>query len=189
MNCIMNPLNQKWTILTGWWSVFQFESADILVQSYYTPAQTRADTHNVLKFRQQLCRCTKQTDGQTDCQPHCVSVCARLLVFISYSYIYILLVYLLLPSAVQPWQASGKSALRYLCENEGGREQEARKREEDRTSRVFHSIHMIFFSLSLFQKLVSLTGESVWEEGWWKRWREKGGLRSRKIEKLSERKL
>lgn len=47
---------------------------------------TCTDTHTVFKFRKQLCWCTRQTDGQTDCQPHRVSVYAWLLVFISYSY-------------------------------------------------------------------------------------------------------
>lgn len=45
--------------------------------------------HGVLKFRQQLCQCTRQTDGQTDCQPRCVCVCVYVHVTVAVYFLFI----------------------------------------------------------------------------------------------------
>lgn len=137
---------------------------------------TCTDTHNVFKFRKQLCWCTKQTDGQTDCQPHRVSVYAWLLVFISYSY-----------SMFIFWESTCCCPVLSSPDRHGGNQHSGIfvNRREGRSKRIereeWFTVFIWFFFL--FQKLVSLTGESVWEGGWWKRWRRKGGLRGRKIEK------
>lgn len=85
INCFMKPSNQKYLLAD-----IQIFILNKLRYVLHTCTDTHTEMHSVLKFRKQVCQCTRQTDGQTDCQPHCVSMCSQLLVFIPYSYIYIL---------------------------------------------------------------------------------------------------
>lgn len=138
----------------------------------YTQTCTVSDSNNV-----------NARSRQIDCQPQSVSVCVQLLVFISDSYIYILWVYLLLPNTVHPWQARGKWMFRYLCVQDGGKEQQ--EKGDQKTEGWF----ILFIWFSPFSEVCVLDRGEYVRGGLIERWRKKAGIERRKIEKLTERKV
>lgn len=110
----------------------------------------------------------------------CVCMCTVVGVY----FLFIRLYFVSLPAVAQRCPAlTGMGEIRAqisLWKREGGREQEARKKRRKR--RVLHSIHLMFFLPPPSFRSLSLTVENVWEEGWWKRWREEGkGLQGGKL--------
>lgn len=112
-----------------------------------TPAQTHTDSHSVFKFRKQLCQCVRLTDGQTDCQPHCVSVSTLLLRFI---FLFIHLHFVTLncccPALLCPDRHKGNQHLRHLCKQDGGSEGGGGRKERRRWKEKSDSLYSYDFS-------------------------------------------